>query len=182
MAVHESGHAVAGCDLAPRTLSAISLRKTGDIEGITKVFGTGNHFSASDSRRRLVIKLAGRAAEEILLGQRTAGPGGGIRSDLATATRPAAAAPGLDSMTGLVWLGLPNEASLTSMLKDFPTLSVHIREIAPQASRDAIALIRRRASAVQELAAVLLQRQAFGGEEAEAIVARHTGEKFEDAR
>jgi ATP-dependent Zn protease len=181
-AVHEAGHAVACCELAPGTLSAISLRSVGDSAGVTVARGTRKHYSAFDVRHRLIIRLAGRAAEEVFLGHATAGAGGGAESDLAAATRlatTAAASFGLDPATGLCWLGMPNESDLTGMLKDFPALAARVREVVDEAYLDAVSLIRLRAAAVESLAVVLLQRQALDGEEAEAIVAQNPSGRFE---
>jgi hypothetical protein len=175
-AIHEAGHAVACCEVLPGTLSAISLRRVGETAGFTAITGSSVYSNASDIRARLIFMLAGRAAEELFLGHPSSGAGGGPDSDLAITTRlatTAAAALGLDPESGLIWTGLPDAASLPQMLREMPDLAARVRDTVTEAYSAATQLIRRRASAVEALAAALLERRALAGSEAEAIVAQH---------
>jgi len=177
-AAHEAGHAVAWLELRLGTLSAVSLRAVGSSGGVTVATGSRRGLTESGIRRRLIARLAGRASEEILLGEPTSGAGGDSDSDLAIATRlavTAATALGLDPHVGLLWSGLPSDSTVADMLQQIPGLAVRIRQVVDAAYAEALALIRRRAAAVEALAAVLLDRLALDGHEVEAIVARHPG-------
>ena len=67
-------------------LTAISLRSTGNSSGVTRAAGQSGFLSAKDIRHRLIMGLAGRAAEEVILGEPSSGAGGAVDSDLAVAT------------------------------------------------------------------------------------------------
>jgi hypothetical protein len=175
-ALHEAGHAVACLTLRVGALTAVSLRAAGGRGGVTLTSGTGRCLMASDIRHRLIVRLAGRASEEVLVGQATAGAGGDFDSDLAGATHLATLAVtalGLDPETGLVWSGAPTAVTLPEMLRQDSGLAARVRQVLDAAYAEALGLIRQHAVAVQALAAALLERGALAGAEAAAIVARH---------
>ncbi|MGD0103433.1 MAG: AAA family ATPase [Rhodopila sp.] len=175
--VHEAGHAVACADLMPGKLEAISLRRSGTTAGFTVTSRTSGWLSGGDVRLRLKLVLAGRAAEEILLGEPTSGAGGGADSDLAVATglaASAAASLGLDPEVGLVWLGEPDGVSLPRVLRDFPLVSSRARGLIQDAYLEVLELIRRRVSAVRAVAFALVERRALEGSEVERIVREHS--------
>ncbi len=91
-AIHEAGHAAAMCDLHPGTLRAVTLRPNGEAGGATLSSMSNSFLLADDVHRRLVFLLAGRAAEEVVLGAPSSGAGGGVDSDIARATGLAATA------------------------------------------------------------------------------------------
>ena len=117
--------------------------------------------------------LAGRAAEEGILGVASSGAGGRADSDLARATALAVKASvtfGLDDRSGLVWRGAPELHLVPQSLNADPALmeSVRVRlDAAYAAARD---IIRPRRACVEAVAAALLKRRALDGPEAEAIV------------
>jgi cell division protease FtsH len=90
MAIHEAGHAVARLVLDLGRVTAISVDGAAggytESETPTMEAETEQFFAAL-----LVIRLAGRAAEEEMLGSVTAGAGGSPDSDLAQATHLAMA-------------------------------------------------------------------------------------------
>jgi cell division protease FtsH len=111
---------------------------------------TSGHVYASDVHQWLVVVLAGRAAEEVVLGAPSAGAGGSADSDLAGATKlavTAAATLGLDSASGLVWFGVPDAVNLPWMLVDDLALAARVRATLDAAYADALALVRRRRAA-----------------------------------
>jgi hypothetical protein len=78
---------------------------------------SGVLFVAEGMRQRLALLLAGRAAEEVVLGAPSSGAGGDLDSDLATATRVATTAEAaLGLGRELLWLGFPRGGNLGSML------------------------------------------------------------------
>lgn len=175
-AIHESGHALAQCELYPGSLQAVSLRAIGDIGGGTFSQAPTSYLSASDVHKRLVVTLSGRAAEQEILGFVTSGAGGDATSDLAQATGLAATAAfalGLDETVGPIWRGVPEPANLADMLRHNPIIASQIRAVIDLAYSDARDLVGRRSTAVKALAAALRTRQVIDGAEAESIVASH---------
>jgi cell division protease FtsH len=175
-AIHEAGHAMASLELEPGTLEAISLRSTGNSGGVTTSAGGSGLRFAKDIRKRLILHLAGRAAEEVIFGEPSSGAGGPADSDLAMATRLAVAAAtsmGLDSELGLVWSGLPDAVNLPRMLRSNPVLEARVRVVVDQSYAQALVLMRRRITAVQALADALIDKLALDGQEAAAIATQH---------
>ena len=175
-AVHEAGHAVAGCQIQPGMVQAVTLRASGSSGGGTVSAMSGAYLSSADIHGRLVFLLCGRAAEEIVIGAPSSGAGGSLGCDLAIATgiaATAAAAMGLDDTVGLVWSGFPEPSNLRQMLVDDPALTVRVRAILDAAYADALALIRQRQAAVIAVANALVTRRVLDGTETAAIVARH---------
>ncbi|MCE7030951.1 AAA family ATPase [Jiella avicenniae] len=84
IAVHEAGHAVAVLlqGRVPRSLSILSATGGAVIHDIPET-----EQLLEDLTAQLAIGLAGRAAEEVILGSVSAGAGGGDASDLWKATR-----------------------------------------------------------------------------------------------
>ncbi len=86
-AIHEAGHVVVCVDMGLHTVASASMRADGDRLGGTAAIGAREFLvDAEGVCRRLVMLLAGRAAEEVLVGVQTSGAGGGQDSDLARAT------------------------------------------------------------------------------------------------
>lgn len=168
--IHEAGHAV-----------AIALRRPGGLRAVTLSGRGGSVDSATVANLRpaelaglLVELLAGRAAEEVVLGAPSADAGGSAESDLAKATAlatAAAAALGFDAELGLVWRGLAEPSRVPAMLRDHPSLAIRVREMLDKAYRDAVNLMCDHRSAIETLAAALLAHGALQGAEAEAMIA-----------
>lgn len=172
-AIHEAGHAVVACELLPGAIEALALRGGADL-GATFGMRMRPVFVAEDVRQRLTFLLAGRAAEEVLLGHPSSGAGGEFGSDLAVATKLATiaeAALGLGQ--DVLWRGMPREATLTSMLAEDALLAARVNAALSAAREAALALVRRRSAAVEAIASALLQRSATDGAEIARIVARH---------
>lgn len=175
-AVHEAGHAVAVCVLDPGGLGLVSLREAGSIGGRTSVAASPGFLRSGDVHRRLVVLLAGRAAEEEILGAPSSGAGGGPQSDLAKATGLAALAVasfGLDGEGGLTWRGTPDPVTLPDMLASDPVVAARVQAPLDGAYADARELVHARKAAVEALARVLIERRTLDGGEAAAIVAGH---------
>ena len=175
-AVHEAGHAVAICALRPGGLGVVSLHASGDTGGMTAAaFATSAFVRPGDLKQRLVMLLAGRAAEETVFGQASSGAGGGEASDLARATACAAIAVtalGLDETEGLVWRGRPEIHAVPEQLAAHPALAGRVRVMLDDAYAIARDLIGARLPAVTALARALAARRVLDGPEAEAIMRR----------
>lgn len=86
IAVHEAGHALACHVLGVGDVRSVAIAGA-DSLGHVSIDAPKNPLPRrEDLRRAIVMVLAGRAAEEVLLGDASAGAGGPIDSDLARAT------------------------------------------------------------------------------------------------
>ncbi len=92
IAIHEAGHALVGAQLSGRKVVEVSVRNRPTGAGTTSLGLTqfaddrSNVILASDLLYAIATNLAGSAAEEVVLGERSAGAGGSSDSDLARAT------------------------------------------------------------------------------------------------
>ncbi|RWM04318.1 MAG: AAA family ATPase [Mesorhizobium sp.] len=83
LAVHEAGHAVAATILGCVEVIGVSI---GDRSGLTEIARVDGSMSLKHCHDIMIMLLAGRAAEELVLGSPSAGSGGMLGSDLARAT------------------------------------------------------------------------------------------------
>jgi cell division protease FtsH len=183
VAIHEAGHAVAMCELHPGALRAVTVRPNGGVSGAMASSMSDSFLLADDVHRRLVFFLAGRAAEQVVLGAPSSGSGGGAESDIACATRLAATAVaslGLDGTAGPLWSGVPSPANLPEMLATNSALAARVRTALEAAYSDAIILIGKRRAAVDALTAALMEQRALDGDEAAGIVAEHPATSAEE--
>ena len=126
--------------------------------------------TAADLDRAAVVSLAGRAAEEVVLGA----PSAGAEADLAAATALIAAA---HASTGLgLWLVhvAPSEAA-TGLLARDPTLRATVEGHVRGLYDAALALVRAQRDAVERVAAALVERRLLAGAEIEALVSGTVG-------
>ncbi len=178
IATHEAGHVVAAIELGGTfALEGVTIQPNGGIGGT--MLGRWNDVFLSEDivRDRLVVLLAGRAAEEVVLGNASSGAGGGVVSDLAQATGLALRASvsmGLDSDHGLLWRGEPDDRTAPTVLECDPRLAARIRDRLAGAHEQASELMRRRRAAVSALADALVECRTLSGEEARVIVGRHS--------
>ena len=178
-AVHEAGHAVAACILWPGRLRMVTLRDDDGGGGFTAMTSPSSGLvRPADLRNRLVLLLAGRAAEEEVFGMASSGAGGAADSDLARATGiavTASAAFGLDVACGLVWRGMPEPHLLRGMLAADSVLANSVRIRLDEAYVAARDLVWSHLDAVHNVAAALADRRVLDAAEVEAIVAHCAG-------
>lgn len=177
-AVHEAGHAVVTALGRPGALVSASIQRRGNIMG--RVVWADRPGADSVLTRALLgamlcEAMAGRAAEEELLGEVSAGSGGGLDSDLAAATRLATVAVtalGLDHGGGaLVWRGMPEVADVPEILAARPDVARRVSDMLDAAYAEARAVVRRRRTAVERLTELLMAREVVEGAEIEGLVA-----------
>ena len=175
-AVHEAGHAVAACRMAPGTLMAVSLHLGARHGGMTLAAGPAPLSTAEDIHRHLVLALSGRAAEEVVIGVPSSGAGGGPDSDLAMATSLAMSAAtdlGLDRAVGLVWTGVSEQRVLWRNMSANPVLAASVRAGLDAAYAEALAFGFTSRRALKAVATALVERRALDGEEVAALVHHH---------
>ncbi|WP_176953056.1 AAA family ATPase [Belnapia rosea] len=171
-AIHEAGHALVQALEQPGTLQYVSIREDAESDGHTAVNTPSEDVSEVWLAMHLRGFLAGRAAEEVVLGQVTGGAGGPIHSDLGRATwlaTNAETAMGF-SHRPLVWLGLWNDRELATLLMSRPDLAQRVEERLAAAYEEVCGLLREHRPALDALVAELLKREVLTGAEVEVIV------------
>ncbi|WAJ31282.1 AAA family ATPase [Antarcticirhabdus aurantiaca] len=165
IAVHEAGHVVAALSQGVVPVS-VSIQMSPGMQGIvlypprTTIVQTRETFEAD-----VVRTLAGRAAEEVVLGRVSAGSGGSTDSDLAVATRTATIMAGLLGMESLVYDPTPERRQVEAILQT--------------AYAAATALMIRRQDAVETLASMLLERRTLNEADLRAYAALHVATQNE---
>lgn len=162
MAIHEAGHAVARLILGIGRVTAISIDgptggytegETPTMEAETEQFFNG----------LLVVRLAGRAAEDELLGSVTAGSGGSPDSDLGQATELAMAMEmslGFAETSPLLYRPVEDRSSLLAFN---PILAQRVSARLDKAYGKARDLIRWNRDAIQFLADALVAHDTLEG-------------------
>ncbi len=163
-AVHEAGHVVV------RTLTGVA-----EVELVTIQGSVGRPYAQStfhpdvmhheEGRTNLIRSyLAGRAAEEVVLGKPTLGAGGGPQSDLAQAT---ALAFSLEASVGAgahqPFVYRSPEAWEDALASD-PELRARVSKRLDEAYAQALALVRQNVTAIRLIAEALMEHGTLEGE------------------
>ncbi|WP_184521758.1 AAA family ATPase [Muricoccus pecuniae] len=172
VAIHEAGHVVAYAVLGIARVLSANLHAEGGLAGSVQIAQAEPTAIVPDEiRARLVACLAGRAAEEVLLGSVSGGSGGSEGSDLAEATHLAALAEfSLGLGTGLVWYGAVSRAEVGGVLLRRPDLAGQVEARVHEAYRGALDLLHEHRLAVTQVASALVTQGALDGEQLRKIV------------
>jgi cell division protease FtsH len=179
-AVHEAGHAVVACRLWPGAIKLLSLRGSVESGGRMGMRPSAAFPVVQDIAADIAVLLAGRAAEEELLGAPSAGAGGRENSDLALATHLAlisASALGLQPESGLLWRGMPERSDLGEFLAANPRMARLVADILNLTYTRVRQMVHDHVGAVEAVAITLLERGVLDGPEVEAIVRGHSPPK-----
>ena len=152
IALHECGHAILCAALRIGPVTRVMIDREGG-GGVT-FNANAKHGTIEDLRDRLCQMMAGRAAEQLVLGSISAGAGGAPDSDLAKATTLACAIHtqyGL-GIHGPTWLG----GSDVMLLRD-PTLLSCIRREVSEAEKRARAILIANRPILEAMAAALMR-------------------------
>jgi len=108
VSVHEAGHAIAALALGLGEPQSLTIHDWG---GATQIAMEPRAMTGADLVKSIAQMLGGREAEMQVFGDFTAGAGGGEYSDLARATKLAAAYEGSFGLGALgpIWLGHPDD-------------------------------------------------------------------------
>ena len=161
-AIHEAGHAIACLAFGWKTIKAITINGS---EGrcyleTSDAIDDGSAQAVCDG---IVTWLAGRAAEEVLLGHVSRGSGGSSESDLAKATEMACSLEtsyGFNAEHPLLYLGSIEPFSLLAGRQDIAYAVNERLEACYEIAKD---LIGRNRDAVNGLAAMLLEHETLEG-------------------
>lgn len=162
-AIHEAGHAIACHAFGNRTITSISLNgKDGRayVRANDNCTEDGTVQSICDD---IVSCLAGRAAEEVILGHVGRGSGGGLESDLAKATEMACSLEtsyGCNSEHPLLYLGSIEPFTLLAGRQDIAFAVNDRLEACYEIAKE---LIGRNRDAVKGLADMLLVHETLEG-------------------
>lgn len=173
-AVHEAGHAVAIAFRQPGSLRHVSIRQTATTGGgVLSDRAEMDLATSDDIDQMLVMLLAGRAAEEVILGTVSSGAGGGTESDIAKATLMATAAVtalGLGSGNTPIWSGMPTPESIDLLLIRRPDIARQVEDRLDRAYAAAKGLISGNADAVLGIVDRLTEVEIMSGEEVAALL------------
>ncbi|KFB09596.1 hypothetical protein [Nitratireductor basaltis] len=163
-AVHEAGHVVA------RTLTGVAEVELVTIEGSDGRPYTLSSFHPDvmhheEGRTNLIRSyLAGRAAEEVVLGRTTLGAGGGQQSDLAQATALAfslEASVGVGAHQPFVY---QSPDAWEDALASDPEMRARVSQRLDEAYAEALSLVRQNVSGIMLVAEALIEHGTLEGE------------------
>ena len=186
VAIHEAGHAVVIALCRPGALRSVSVPRVITERGILGAVASEVGFNRPEGDRlitREVIvnaiaeKLAGRAAEFLLLNEVSAGAGGSRTSDLAQATWIATVAVtafglGASGLEPPVWKGLPPVERVPQLLVVDQALAREVGILMVDGYTAAARLLSKHEAAVEEITRALIDRESLSGEEVARIVAQ----------
>lgn len=158
IAIHEAGHAVVNVfELGPEGL-VVALQTRGNAAGWVEHIGAGHTAGTrADIETRIRILLAGRAAEEVVLG----GVSAGARQDLVSATSLAANLIGSWGLgqRRLLSLGYDQAADILTE----PALQKEAEALLEQLYDETVALVRDHEAALMRVAKRLLAERRLDG-------------------
>jgi cell division protease FtsH len=173
-AVHEAGHAIAIAALHPATLRHVSIRQTSSTGGgVISQRPELDLATSADIDELITIQLAGRAAEEIILGTASSGSGGGVESDLAKATllaTSAITALGLGGATTPIWSGMPSPDTIDILLSRRPDIGRQVEARLDRAYGAAKALITDHSGSLSRIVDRLIEVETLSGDEVLALL------------
>lgn len=173
VAVHEAGHALIATVSAGLTVGDMSIVMRGDSAGRAAVsVATPGVLTPATLDALIAALLGGRAAEEVLFGEISAGAGGAHGSDLGRATQLAVMAElslGMGSQ-GLIWYPQVSSENLAALFARRPDLEEVVRRRLDAAYMKARKLVEANAPTVRLLAERLLSRKAMAADEVAALV------------
>lgn len=168
-AVHEAGHAIAIALVQPSTLRNVSIRQTATTGGgVISQRPDLELATSADIDQMLITLLAGRAAEEIILGTASSGAGGGVESDLAKATLMATSAitaMGLSGSATPIWSGMPSPDTIDILLSRRPDLARQVEDRLGHAYSSAKALITTHSESLLLIVNRLIEAETLSGDE-----------------
>ena len=179
MAVHEAGHVLACAVMDPSSIRKVVVDpqvggRSATIVDTFDLYREIPHPTRSQARQQLMVALAGRAAEEVILGEPSGGAGGSAASDLAKATRVAGllvASSGLDEHPdALVLLSTADDQQRLDHLLLLPEVRQRVAAALRDAYDDALDLVRRFRPGVERVAGALVERGSLSGDEARDLL------------
>jgi cell division protease FtsH len=168
IAVHEAGHATVGLLLGVCRRVGLSLFRRGEASASTVFDTLVEAVTRKVVERRIAVALAGRAAEQVLFGDVTAGAGGSDSSDLGIANNLAFTAVACWGLAGVgqIWTKGPPEQIIIA----HPELAAEAYRMLAEADALALRLIEEHRTQVRALADALVERRALDHDDVVAIL------------
>jgi len=170
IAIHEAGHAVISHAIGAAKVIAISIVPKGGTGGFVMSDRIGSQSTRGDVERMVMHTLAGRAAEEIILGEPGTGSGGGADSDLAAATRFVAVLH-LGTAMGEEFIYRGDARDVPSMLSMHPRIATAVEQELRKLYAETLRLTRIHADTIVAVADELMVTRHLGGQQFLDIVA-----------
>ena len=175
IAVHEAGHAVLLALQYPGSPPLVQIKNDGKMSGGT-TYRAKEHalLTALALNDLLIVLMAGRAAEELIVGEVSAGAGGPPQSDLARATYLSVLAEagfGFGA-NGLVWADVSDHAKASHLLALRPDISNAVRMRLDEAYSDAKRIIGLNRTAVILIAQAALEKNILLPDEVASLMRR----------
>ncbi len=171
VAVHESGHCIASLHLGVAEVRQLSIEGSETALGFLAAEAGTGILTEAKALDMLCLHLAGRAAEEVILGSISLGSGGSAGSDLAIATDLALA---LETRVGRgsAWPLLYRDATtIPALLFVEPGLADRVSSRLDEAFDRARRLVAEHKDGLLALANGLVRRGTLEGSEIAALVA-----------
>lgn len=187
-ATHEAGHVVVALFLSAGEVVSVSIASTiTPTAGLQE--GGGVTFRERPMRERtrselldgIAVRLGGIAAEEVLLGERSAGGGGGKGSDLYGATLSALtfeASYGLGE--GFAYLAAENEGELFSALRFDRLLHARVDKVLAEQFARAKKIVEGHRLELERIAGALLAKGVLSGAGLKELIEQQSGLKLID--
>ena len=181
VAVHETGHAVAGYRLGVASAINLSIVAASGREGCVRFTEYERPLTRKTIEDTIVVLMAGRAAEQVFLREVSGGAGGPAHSDLAMATKfaiKAVARLGLSESDTLFWHGQPEDTPLSQ----YPAAVVaEVDSMLSKAYDEAVRLIEHDWDFANNVALALIKRRALSHTEF-VLIDRRPRETHRDYR
>ena len=169
---HEAGHALVSKFLPTQaTIKEVSIVPRGTAGGYTwhDTVEDKNYISKTEMKERLTVLLAGRAAEQIVLGDVSTG----ASNDLEVATKTAREMIiyyGMDSDIGPISFNGSNSQEISFFGNDtLSNIGTKIKDILKEAQKQAEEIINQNRAFLDKLAESLLMNETITGEEIEKM-------------
>ncbi|MBI5162842.1 MAG: AAA family ATPase [Magnetospirillum sp.] len=172
-AIHEAGHAIALVTLRPGYLLGATIRRTQDFGGGVFASPRDDQPVREDLLKEIRILLAGRAAEDVVLGEVSVGAGGDERCDLARATLLAVRMLSSFAMgdgSRPLWLGYPRDEEVGTFLRWRPDIERSVTAMLESAYADIVTILTDHRRQLERIADLLVARETISGAEVEAEV------------
>lgn len=176
LAVHEAGHAVAISILKPQdTIHEVSIRGGRGTHGHVLARTGAANMTFADLIAEVMVVLAGRAAEEALLGPQDLGlgAGGDEGSDLWHATTLSARLRGNLGAGSLVWRGGDDE--IVDVVASDPAFRSLVEADLKRYYQGTVQLMASHADALGAIADALLSKGTVSGRELDALIETRSG-------
>jgi cell division protease FtsH len=168
--VHEAAHAVASLVAPSGVLKRCTVGRTAASAGRTQIQMDSDDLLTRDSvERRAIVLLAGRAAEQILIGNAALGAGGDDESDLAQVTQLIATLHASTGLGNTLTYLVSHQDALTAVRADRElrsSVEQHLRTLQTRTDE----LVRRHRDAILAVADQLRTRRQLSGAEVRRIV------------